>query len=221
MNYSTKITRLLADVSLAVSLNDDFEEIDLAEIAAALGCRSWVAGRRGVRNTPRINTPKKPDARYEALVSQALLEVFEANADAENDDAMSDTVLDGLLINDRWRMCINTAYDAYSFVRMLAIFYLGFTPLYASTNPLQDDMLRAVNRVTREWLRVDVAAAEMTVDAITRLAFGNVWCDLFLSESMSFSDVFEIVYAQAPPFMPGLLPHLEQAAIDLPSMSVC
>jgi hypothetical protein len=217
MTYAEKIASLLSDMDSAMDLQSDSSAIDLNEITRALGCRYWEADP--TRSGADIFTPRCPDAVHEAIVSHALLEIFRVNAACDNDDDISDSILDGLLINERWRLCLTNPKDACHFVEMLAIFYLGFNPHYSAHTVLKAAMLKDVHKLTQKWLGFDGAPSELTPTALPRLAFGEAWCGLFLTEGMPFSEIFYIVDAQMPPFMPGLLPaHLESTALPLPSM---
>jgi hypothetical protein len=211
MTYEEKISSLLH-----AHLTFD-EPGSLPDLARALGCCNHRYTRKWV-----TDVPPQPNPVYEPLILQTLLTALRYHAGARNDDSNGESILNGLLRNNRWRACLESLDDAYKFVAVVACFYANFESgiLNNNKNDLQSHNIEPLKKVIVEWLGVSAAESEkMTKMLFLRQTFGNLWCEFALSENMPLWDILPIISAVRPPFVTGLLPaQLETAAQTLPCL---
>lgn len=221
MSYPEKIAAHLSTIEQAVLNKKKAESEEWGEIihipidrlVADLGCRAVIPGVAG------ISEPPQPEPRYEAIVTNALVVAIRTCITIHGDNNDIDSVIDGLIKNNRWRSCLNTADDAYHLVETLVTFHHN-RGLYAGMHTLQASLSNDVRNVISQWLGGRLIPLEMTPIETARLFFGDAWCYLSLEYDSKHS-IIALIRRERPPFMPGLLPaHLEPKSLLLPGLSI-
>jgi hypothetical protein len=171
-------------------------------------------------------TPPQPAPAHEDLVVKTLLLAMHLQTPltiVEPPDNVA-SILDGLLRHDRWRHCLGSHGTAIEFATLLTAFSES-----AAGSTCCRILLRQVAvpvcSVLNAWLKPEAPFSGGPVEgpaAAYKMAlamFGDAWCALALSglTDEQHWKIPQIILAQRPPFLPGLLPeHLTQANFSLP-----
>jgi hypothetical protein len=199
----------------------------------SLGCINLQYGGR--RDLWRLSDPAQPSPEDEAFVADTLLELFLHPRKHKPAAEMNVSILHGLSNNSRWRKCLHSEAGAYRLATLLVSFphaheqtmdNAGGLALCTATAP-------GVCTILNEWLgdRSTVGVHNFQPGEITgsstaaslhvaRAIFGSAWCDIALpTNEIAPWERSDVISAQRPPFLPGLLPaRLEPVALLLPSM---
>jgi hypothetical protein len=222
MSYPAKIALRFAAIEMAIlqqiqANKEDMGEyvhIPLGELATDLGCRS------GLPNDLRVSTPPQPKPEDEDLVVTSLISALRTSVDRYCDDTDKESIIDGLLRNDRWRACLNTPEDAYCLAQVLIMFFHNMD-LEEGYLTFRASMAEGVRDAVSQWIRPRELPAKMSAMEMARLLFGVAWCELRLESNATKWEINPIIRSDRPPFMPGLLAaHLEADVLPLPTMSL-
>lgn len=212
--YQLHVTQLVA-ASLAS------ENKSITRLVAALGCRN-------IRYTGRgryVDCPEQPDRSNEAFVVQELIAALRRQVpDYHLQQTDSLSLLDGLLLNERWRLCLASEDDTYSLIAQILYFTWLVNDLLANppVEGIRETLIPPLLSMLNSWLAPPVPFLEISkMIPLIRAMFGDVWCDLALPDvgSMSHPKLIQFVLRARPPLLPGLLPFgIEAISIDLPSL---
>jgi hypothetical protein len=188
-------------------------------LTMALGCRTrWYTPRLGWHAAQ----PSQPDPAHEQLVTRTLIAALEQHIERISNDSDGDALLSGLLINNRWRLCLEHLTDAYNFVFVVACFYENWNARLAQNNSdvLQLAIRYPLRQVVDEWLGLKGSkGGEMTTRRFLSLVFGDLWCDLALEHDLPLWKIKPIMFGSKPPFVAGLVPsYVNVTSIDLPTL---
>lgn len=133
------------------------------------------------------------------------------------------SILTGLLKNDRWRTLFQCEDNAYAFVIVLARYVRKGEP--GQTKPTVDrdayqDLLFKAHTAMAPWFGPGIELGAFTSLDLACALFGDAWC-AFVYESCSDRIALEDVVASTrPPFAAGrLAASLSQAAHPLPELA--
>jgi hypothetical protein len=212
--YSRKINRLMR-----VHLVAAVEDVSIAPLLKALGCRipgdSW-----GV-------TQESQDPQHESMTRYALLQALNWHAGRNKPcEGNEYSILDGLLKNERWRDCLESAASAYALAVLLLRIAIDLeVDPYLDTNPeytiAYADLAAAMHDLLTAWCQPsEPITKELRGGVITRALFGEALWELVLSDVRQEDwSISEYIAGTRPPFRPGLLPeHLNSVALTLPEM---
>jgi hypothetical protein len=188
-------------------------------LAQALGCRT-----RKLLWSCNDDAPTQPDLIFEPLVVETLLTALRHHIGSRNDDSNGESILNGLLKNNRWRACLESIEDAYNFVFIVACSYTHFEndKNRKNKNELQAHNIEPLRKVVIKWFGLSEAEGEhMTTALFLERTFGSLWCEFALAEDMLLGDIVKIVSDVHPPFMPDVLPaHFQLVSQPLPSFEM-
>jgi hypothetical protein len=228
LSYPEKIAARFAAIHEAVRQQVEADKDEMGEyinvpivpLATELGCRSAIEVLSAEIGRPvRIHNPTQPDPVYEDLVSRALLEVLRISYTAHADHEARDSVLDGMLLKNRWRLCLETQDDAYRFAETLVTFHYNLQE-DSGYRTFRTTIAPDVRNAVVQWVSPRFVPEQLTVLEIARLMLGSAWCDLRLDNEPTRWAVNKLIWAERPPFMPGLLPaHLEADGVLLTGMA--
>jgi hypothetical protein len=114
-------------------------------------------------------------------------------------------MLDGLLKNDRWRICLLSEEAALDFALLALVF------AHTRTNsPLHITIMPAFCKMLGAWLSMDAPEYPPDVNTLARQFFGTAWADLVMPNYNQATGVawhaHIVVRALRPPLLPGLCP---------------
>lgn len=188
MNYEDTIAQLVTK-----HLNLEFPSME--PLTVALGCS--VIERNGKTGAWfRLESPQ-PDVRHEALVCDTLKQALQHHMGHLVASYHGLALLDGLVKNDRWRLFIANADDAYALATLL---------VYCT-----ESMFRTVNEpflpILNGWLMPETPLTDYPgVLALSELFFGSAWRHVVLENGgFRWSEIPHLIKVSRPPFLPGLV----------------
>lgn len=203
MTYAERIDYL---VDRCLVNNQGFA--DRIDLLASLGCRY---------NLHVCDAPLVPSPEDEPHVRRALLLALrELSAMSTYQERFS--VLDGLAKNERWRDCLSTLDDSYSFAKLLLDYTCSDedTGLCRAVQPGICTMLTA-------WLKpCSPFTTHPSTHDLARSLFG-AWCDFGLPEHDDLGGfdwyIGRAVCSEKPPFKPGLVAIECAENVQLPTLA--
>jgi hypothetical protein len=195
--------------------NGQYIYIPLDDLTAKLGCRT-------VAHCQSVYVTLQPGLEYEDLVTASLLTALRISVSITTPDGENsrDSVMDGLLRNNRWRACLSTSDDAYCLVQLFVSFFDNLQR-DSGASTLRSSLTSDARDAIAQWVLPREMPNQMSALETVRLVFGPAWCAVCLPEDATKWDINLLIRKERPPFMPGLLPvHLDHESLPLPVMSL-
>jgi hypothetical protein len=217
MNYERHLARLVTKHLVVAPPNTS-----MAPLLWALGLR-----------TPRLHAerlevwhghrPIPPEPQYEDLVARTIVHALRVFAQRGTDQWLDVfPIIEGLVINGRWRACLETLDDAYYLVTALKIFgarHGAMRLMETERSKLQHVLAPCVCEIVNAWVKPEHPfEGRISTGPLVRAMFGSDWHQVVADEA-PFWKIYDLVLRHRPRFLPGLLPeHFYAAAEPLPHL---
>jgi hypothetical protein len=223
MSYEETLSALLLERFPVGASGRKMQKKSLIPLFAALGCphviymrsKDWTDNN----NFDMWLRVQQPAEHYPAA-GAALMKILDATKKQALRFEEEISMLDGLVRDNHWKLCLENPSLRYAFVRSI----IFFSEMIAMGEQIQFDgrwcLLTEVRPVVygmlNAWLRpLEPYTAMPSAEELTRAMFGNAWCDLML-DAVRAGGVGDLIRSQKPPFLPGLV--IAQA--EAPSMTL-
>jgi hypothetical protein len=196
---------------------------NLAQLASILGCRHVVIEKYRSFEVIDAKDITEPSEEYESIALKALLSMLDAfDPESLMAESIGPVIMDGLLKNCRWKVCLSTEQGAYAFAALAAHLHerhVAMRSRMSVTRELYRVVMEDLWSVLVEWLDEPGKDGPYDRRSLAAGMFGEAWCALVVDQAETLTPVSTFILSMKPDFVAGLVPEkLYSADQALPVM---